>query len=396
MKKAFTLIELMIVIAVMAVLMSLVFKLTGLGGDAWRRAETISRLQRLENCLSGYYAAFGSYPPVKLHGSRDYTLQVDVHGIQKESANAGLWSGGEYWAWHQVQAACRAQPVAARFPFSDGNDARANHIRMMSAEMKRRAESGDEMFRKYWGDENVKKRLSAGFDDGVSVTGRFNGHEEDVDWRNVQIFMFGLMSFLTPRYQVMMHGPDGMFDTYAQWTENNAIPSDPYTGEGLKNWEQVRQMGGLGGDRQDESKKAQLMSIPSQAICARWMANLSGICKGGTTQILFGINVMDTTTRLAGSPVSVQNPYIELFTPRGHDSLAAQYVLDCLTVVDGWGSDFYYYSPRPYQRYILWSAGPNGRTFPPWVDRTSDSLKSGNAQKWISNWVADDIIHMKN
>lgn len=40
-------------------------------------------MQRLENCLSGYYAAYGSYPPVKLHGSRDYTLEVDeFSGIQ--------------------------------------------------------------------------------------------------------------------------------------------------------------------------------------------------------------------------------------------------------------------------------------------------------------------------
>ena len=71
MKRAFTLIEMLIVVAVMVTLMSMVFRLTSIGGSATARNVTVSRLQRLENCLSGYYAAFGTYPPVKLHGTRD-------------------------------------------------------------------------------------------------------------------------------------------------------------------------------------------------------------------------------------------------------------------------------------------------------------------------------------
>ena len=83
MKRGFTLIEMLVVVAVLAVLMAMVFRLSGIGSDSDNRSVTIERLQRLENCLSGYYAAFGSYPPVKLHGSRNPYLRTNVHGIQK-------------------------------------------------------------------------------------------------------------------------------------------------------------------------------------------------------------------------------------------------------------------------------------------------------------------------
>ena len=64
MKRGFTLIELMVVMAVLVTLMAIMFRISGIGADADNRTRTIVRLQRLENCLSGYYAAFGSYPPV--------------------------------------------------------------------------------------------------------------------------------------------------------------------------------------------------------------------------------------------------------------------------------------------------------------------------------------------
>ena len=68
-KSGFTLIELLIVTVVVVSLMAIVFRLSGIAGGATDRQETVSRLQRLENCLSGYYAAFGSYPPVPLQGA---------------------------------------------------------------------------------------------------------------------------------------------------------------------------------------------------------------------------------------------------------------------------------------------------------------------------------------
>ena len=60
---------------------------------------------------------------------------------------------------------------------------------------------------------------------------------------------------------------------------------------------------------------------------------------------------------------------------------------------DGYDHELYYYSPAPYQTYVLWSAGENGNTFPPWVDKeTLDAADLKTAMKWAS----DDIVHMKN
>lgn len=397
MKRAFTLIELMIVVAVMVVLMSLVFKLNGLGNDAWRRAETVSRLQRLENCLSGYNAAFGNYPPVKLHGSRDYRRRVDVHGIQEDGTNDALWNWnkvgdyGEMVAWNQVQAACRAQPVDCRFPYPENFQSKVDFV---SSEMQRRADSGDPHFSAYFSNEAVKARLSAGFDDGVSRNvNRHTARKDYSDWREIQLFKFGLMSFLLPRYLVMMNGDRVFFTQYAQWTSNNVLPSDPYTGDTYTSWTQVKSYVDNGSQR-DLSR---LANIPTQAVCARWMPNLAGICRANHTVNLFGTDITDTTTELRGGELDPDNVNIQIFSPGGSGSSTAnQYVLDGVTVVDGWLNEFYYYSPAPYQRYTLWSAGPNGRTFPPWVDRKGDSLRSGNAQRCISLWVADDIIKLKN
>ena len=64
----------------------------------------------------------------------------------------------------------------------------------------------------------------------------------------------------------------------------------------------------------------------------------------------------------------------------------ANYIDGTKTVLDGWGEEFYYYSPPPYQSYQLWSSGPNKRTFPPWMDPASTSNP-----KLVNKWIADDI-----
>ena len=60
---------------------------------------------------------------------------------------------------------------------------------------------------------------------------------------------------------------------------------------------------------------------------------------------------------------------------------------------DGWDNELYYYSPEPYQSYVLWSAGANGRTFPPWISR--EKLPS-DANRCVGYWVRDDIGGLKN
>ena len=88
--RGFTLIELLIVTVVIVTLMAIVFRLAGTGGESTRRAKTLARIQKLSNALSGYYAAFGSYPPVPLQGrSRDIYTQVDAYGASGDSGSLG-------------------------------------------------------------------------------------------------------------------------------------------------------------------------------------------------------------------------------------------------------------------------------------------------------------------
>ena len=401
MKKAFTLIELLIVVAVLVTLMGLVFKLGAIGGESYKRTRTITRMQKLENCLSGYNAAFGSYPPVKVHGSRDIYYRVGGHGIQTDQRNEGIWGwnvdrflAGKYQqaeanAWDQVRAACLAQPVACRYPFPEGY---SDYIEAISKEMKYRANSNDPHFKAYYENETVRKRLVEGFDDGVTHNiGRHNKNKDKADWRNIQLFKFGVMSFILPRYIVMMNGDATFFDEYEQWKSNNDLPSDPYTGDQYNDWSDLRGEFANGGSTSTRGI-SKIVNIPSQAVCARWMPNLSGSCRANHGYTLFGIGIRDESQY---GDLSADNPYIEIFSPgdAASGSNAQQYILDGVTMLDGWGNEFYYYSPSPYQRYILWSGGPNERTFPPWIPRKN---LSSAANKCVGAWTRDDIIHMSN
>ena len=391
MKRGFTLVEIMVVITVLVILMSIVFRLSNIGADTEKRTRTVVRLQRLENCLSGYHAAFGSYPPVKLHGTRDIYRRVGTHGMQSDERNEGIWNWSqigeqnEQNAWRQVRAACRAQPIDCRYPFPDGY---SRMVDVVSEEMKRRAESGEDQYKAYFEDENIRRRLSAGFDDGTTRNvNRHAKHKGDLDWDNIQLFKFGLMSFLLPRYLVMMNGDDVFFTDYAQWTGNNVMPSDPFTGSTYSSWSQVHTYS----ESTQPKDIARLQNIPSQAVCARWMPNLEkSVYSSRSSLTLFGVDVADDQSSVGFSLSST-----EIHSPGGYDesSTAGQYVLDFCTVRDGWWEDFYYYSPPPYQTYVLWSSGPNKRTFPPWVSR--ETLDS-NANRCISAWTEDDIVNMSH
>lgn len=395
MKRAFTLIEMLIVVAVMVTLMSMVFRLTSIGGSATARNVTVSRLQRLENCLSGYYAAFGTYPPVKLHGTRDINYAVSAHGIQTSDEQKIDWSKAKsddnyrYLAWQQVQAACKAQPVDVAFPFPQKGDYGAYAV-AVSKVLQKKATSEQKEF------EDFQKReaLKHPFDSAPNPQ-RFLSYRHNTDWRDLQLFKFGLLSYLLPRYLVMMKGNTQYFDgTYVQWGANNTLPARSLTGDTYDNWEQVKQ----DAESDKPTDFVQVANIPSQSVCARWMPNLEGICAAERQWTLFGINIKDPNS---GGNVSDNNPYIELFTPGpaddNKDSTSEQYVLDSITVEDGWYQPFYYYSPAPHQSYVLWSAGPNRCTFPPWIPLDSDKLKGNNdAKSVISEWIKDDLVNMSN
>ena len=386
----------LIVVVVLVTLMTMTFRLSSLGGDSSRRNRTIAYLQRLENCLSGYYAAFGTYPPVALHGYRNPWLTVSSHGIQNDKGNenrnifdwdadkfrAGDLSSGEkeaeYKAWLQVSAACKAQPVDCAFPFPQQY---GDYVDAKSAQMQKYVAEHPGEF-----SQAERTKFSAGFDDGVSRNiGRFSQYEDKTEWKDVQLFQFGLMSYLLPRYLIMMNANESLYEDQAQWTENNTLPCNALTGNKFSSWREVC-------DRSSSDNRTDLATvanIPSHAVCARWMANLEGIVTTPRRNLsAFGVSL--------ASPYDGFNPRnMQIYTPGGfdQDTTAGQYVLDSCTVLDGWEDNFFYYSPAPYQSYVIWSAGKNGRTFPPWIAR--EELDS-NANKCIGAWTEDDIVSMSH
>lgn len=403
MKKAFTLVELLIVVVVLVTLMAVTFRLSSIGSNQTARNKTVSRLQKLENCLSGYYAAFGTYPPVRLHGSRNYTLEVSRHGIQNLDGDAQplAWSWfdqsnhrvtdgtKEAEDWAKVEAACKAQPVDCRYPFSVGDGSGNgwnNYVTAISEQLKKKLDDAGS-----GATDEQRTVFSAGFDDGVSQNiGRHGAGRDLSEWREVQLFKFGLMSFLLPRYLVMMGSAETLYSDYEQWRGNNSCPSDPLTGQAFS-WRTLREKA----TSEDETDIARVANIPSQAVTARWMPNLEKICNCSHNYKLFGVDIKDPD--VSGIPINFN---LEVFAPSsgsggegsGGGSTSGQYILDGVTIHDGWGREVYYYCPAPYQTYVLWSAGPNGRTFPPWVSR--DKL-SAQANACVGYWTEDDIVNLR-
>ncbi len=379
----FTLIELLIVTVVIVTLMGIVFRLAGVGGDQRAKSKTQARLQRLENAVSGYYAAYGSYPPVPLEGrSRDINVRVDENGVQGGQKNNVNLSNPQKEDKRQIEAACRAQPVAVLFPFFMNSS--------VNGELKSKNET-------LVNGLAMDKKMD--FSPLNNVGGLNIGKEEEAT-----LFQFGLLSFLLPRYRFMLGGAPEMYDTpHSRWSKNNQLPCRIDTGKTYENWESMQEY--LYGSRGDGDKEKFLIdSLSSQAVCSRWMPNLEGIVSGGLE--FYGIDTQDGDWPFLASSKYDALPrddnstddkkrWFRTFSPRGYDSKGSMYLLNGMTVADGWGREFYYYSDPPYQSYRLWSAGKNGYTFPPWLMEHLDSY-STKEQSTITGWTSDDISHLAN
>ena len=366
MKRAFTLVELMVVVVVIITLLAITFRLASVGEDSTARNKTISRMQRLENAVSGYFAAFGSYPPVALHASRNVYAKVDDNGVQQEGQEEGNL------VWNSVDMACRAQPVAARFPFPNTSDVN-RYIDGISQIVVNRVNSGED------GWKNYGPQLGGGFSP-LHDPNQVNGWNTKKTWQEVKIFQFGLMSFLLPRYMFMTKGIDSDdLEQCAQWNANNRLSSHPNTGSSFGTWK----------DQLDDARLVR--RIPSQSVCARWMPNFEKMVSGNDFaaggQRFFGIDIADGSSN-AIDPDNPEELARNVYIEQGRT------VLDSLTVRDGWGRDFYYYSPAPFQSYRIWSAGPNKKTFPPWMPFAS--LKTDGDRKTAANWMSDDIMYLSN
>lgn len=366
MKKGFTLIELMIVVVVLVTLMAITFSLGGVGDETTRKNITINRMQRLENCLSGYYAAYGSYPPVKLHGSRDYTLSVNGFGLQCTDTDEHETE----LIWENVQAACRSQPVRMSYPFTHGAEY-VNAVSQMRQQVATTPKATD-----------VFEALT----DNSTVSGKANLHS----WQDVQIFKFGLMSYLLPRFLVMMSGgmsgSSQLFNNQQQWLTNNQLPCRFENGVPYASWTEVRE--------DVLNHKWKIAVLPSQATCARWMPNLENTISTSFGEEIFGVNIRnDRDEGGANGKWEIYDAASNGSGGKGNNGGGQNYALNMMTVVDGWGEEFYYYSLPPHQSYTLWSSGPNKRTFPPWVDLKNVENRH---QKTVQGWISDDIMQMSN
>ena len=389
-RQGFTLIELLIVTVVIATLMGVVFRLAGAGGDSRKKAVTIDRLQRIENALSGYYAAYGSYPPVPLQGrSRSIYRSVDENGVQETGSGESGYKipgGDAKEAWDkvgsQILAACKAQPVAVYFPFNAEDPEVREGVKALAAQRVRLGAS---------------KR-------NFGVINNIGGFDLDKsDWRECAIFQFGLLSFLLPRYLFMLEGDTDLYDHVnqrtrrrsGQWAANNQLPCKMKTGDQYQSWKDIQKAlhagqfyrSGGGG-----AEGSMISNLTSQSVCARWMPNFEGIISGG--RVFYGIKTADPERPY---PSVSQERNLAVHSPKGYAGKGggggSNYLLDGMTIVDGWDHDFYYYSEPPFQSYKLWSAGPDGRTFPVWYDR---GLLDEGAKEVVRKWTEDDIFGLNN
>ena len=397
--RGFTVIELMVVTLIIAILMSIAYRMSGIGAESENRNRTVERLQKLENCLSGYYAAYGSYPPVPLQGvSRSIDAPVDKLGVQTRS-NAEPSGNRLSERWKNVQAACMAQPVAAKFPFPEAMDKRIKEVSDQVQEMVRDSE-GDILQRNF---ENVDHTKYSGnvSDKGSGDKGSYKNATE---WSNVRIFRYGLLSFLLPRYLLMLGGEENLYTDFAQWKNFNNPPANISNGKRFENdfpnkdWEEFKgwidsknifneYTGKIKRTAANQDALAMLEALPSQSVCRRWIVNLEGIVENGDTY--YGVNTGGSSSGgLPPNPYRIKQDHL-CESPNG-----SLYVLNSVTVKDGWGNPIYYYSEPPYQSYQLWSGGKNGRTFPPWI--SVDSLEDDKDKKTALEWMSDDIKIMSN
>lgn len=329
-RQGFTLVELMIVIAVIGLLAAIVFKLMGSTSEKNRVAKTVARIERIQNALSAYYAEYGSYPPVS---------QFECPDPEQE--------------WPDDNPTGDPRPVS----FSSDTAARAAHSQSMAFE--------------YPPDESQENEIDLAFNGQVRSAGIVLGgmdlraSTDDGNYLKTQLFKFGLLSYLLPKAHIAW-GASTSSDRYESlfksrlWSKN-----DPAKVGGVANL------------------LATQMALEKQTH-ARWLPNFEKIvCNAPDTEIM-GVWLRSDENWVNHS--GVNSGINGAFRPRMRGT-STKFAVTFVTVVDGWNNELYYYSPPPYQTYRIWSSGPDAKTFPPWIpiDAKDDFKKA-------AGWTEDDIV----
>lgn len=320
--------ELMVVIAVIGILAAIVFRLMSATGEKNKMAKTIARLERVQNALSAYYAEFGSYPPV------DYFECPDP---KKEWTGDDL-SGANSVAFSKDTAtrAAHSQSIGFEYPLDKGWD---NEI--------------DLIF-------NGQIR-SAGV---VLGNTDLRSSDDDGKWKKSQLFKFGLLSYLLPKAHIAW-GEDENTERYEGLFESRLWTKiDPDKSGGV------------------EKLLSMQMAAERQTV-ARWLPNFEKMVCYAPEEAIMGVELRCEDAWV--NPTGVNNDIQNFLRPRNRGS--TQFIVGFMTITDGWNNELFYYSPPPYQSYRIWSSGPDGYTFPPWIPMDSDAeFRQAGA------WTADDIV----
>lgn len=336
--KGFTLIELMVVIAIIGILIGTTFKLMGVAADSKSRAVTIARMERLQNALSGYYAAYGMYPNVPPYGSPD----PDSGKHKSESTGDNIAAGTK----ESAQAAARSQPAGFEYPTPVWMDDKIPILFYPRNVISVNTAIGS---------------LSADLEDGV-------------DWDQYKGFKFGLMSFLLPRVEIVGHpneGPNAPLSAVyqrAQWMNYN--PSSRVPGSSNAEMELLKQ------------NLAKQRVLENEA-CIRWLPCFENILRS----FAGSVTLQDREGKTIAS-VHVNGDEAGGHRLAERDMGGTKVALAFITITDGWGREFFYHSAPPYQSFKVWSAGPDGLTYPPWIPSSDATYKRLKAQ----NWTKDDIV----
>lgn len=337
-RRAFTMIELMVVVSIIAILIGGVFKIFRTVQDMNAKATTIARMQCIQNAISAFYAEYGYYPPVPRYSSPDpWKIHEDDYGVSIDTSSEEGFANA-------CSKAASSQSVTFEFPPKQSEDPYIN-----------------QSFRDF------------GIQSANSVLGGTADTITQESWPEVKMFKFGLLSYLLPRLETVGFSgntnpdtesePDLRFYESRQWKKNNPV-------SGVSN---IR-------------KALEAQKITENRAAARWLPNLEGIVDCG--KIILGV---DTADKKYNSGVYYTISTSASGEPQGytHGDGGGEYLLKRVNLNDGWRRGFYYFSSPPYQSYQLWSAGDNGRTFPPWIPLNGLTDKE---RAWVADWIKDDIV----
>jgi Type II secretion system (T2SS), protein G len=283
-------------------------------------------LQCLEFALSGYNSAFGMYPAVQPYQNPNLTLFKQDDDYPTRSMNEA----------QKATTCARAQPIAFEYPTPLALDEAVS-------------------------DSEYRDKLQSLVKDpnAISINKLVDSLDsQKTSWADNKGFKFGLMSFLLPRVDVVglpnsQNGPATPVFVKGQWKANNPMSKTESEGEVI---EKLLMQQGL-----------------EAGACKRWLPNLENAVSGFKKEV-YGI-------RLAGGGHGL----VKRGTASTQEESGQQVYLAQSTIVDGWGREFFYYSAPPHQSYRIWSAGPDGNTFPPWEPLTEKA----------KTWIKDDIVSGK-